>query len=698
MATRSRKTALEVHRGSPYPFGATFQRGSVNFSVFARHATALSLVLYRHGQEDPFAELNLDPRLNRTGDVWHIGVAGLQPSVEYGYRADRQPNGNPLVHRYDPSVVVVDPYARVLTASVFPPGSPVLDEATLKSRRTWRSAISDEEFDWGLDQPLNRHLADTVIYEINVRGFTIHPSADVSRPGTFRGVVEKIPYLKELGVTAVELMPVTEFDEHSVASVNPFTGERLRDYWGYNPVSFFATKASYGGTGRPGAAIREFKAMVKALHEAGIEVILDVVLNHTGEGDERGRTISWRGLDNRVYYIVDPTTGRYHNYSGCGNTFNCNHPVVRSMLAACLRYWVTEMHVDGFRFDLASILGRGQDGEVLFNPPLLERIAAEPVLAKTKLIAEAWDAAGLYQVGTFPNWGRWAEWNGRFRDDVRRFLRGDAGSIGTLATRLAGSADLYQEDGRTPFHGVNFITSHDGFTLADLFSYETKHNEANGNGGDGGTNDNFSSNCGVEGPTDDPEISALRQRQVRNAATILLVSQGVPMILSGDERGRTQLGNNNAYCQDNELSWIDWREDRTGSALVRFFRLLIDFRRRHPTLRRRSFGEAGQDGWPAIWWHGVQLNHADWSDQARTLGMHLISGDKDDDVYVMLNMEAEAHDFELPALAKGRTWHRVVDTMQKPPRDIAEPGKEPAVRGRTYPVGPRTVVVLLGRS
>ena len=696
MAARSRKTALEVHRGSPYPFGTSLQRGGVNFSVFARHATALSLVLYRPGRQDPIAELVLDPRLNRTGDVWHISVDGLPASVEYGYRADRRPNGNPLVHRYDPSAVVVDPYARALTAGVFPPGSPVFDEATLKSRRTWRSLVSDEEFDWGLDQPLNRHLADTIIYEIHVRGFTVHPSARVTRPGTFRGIVDKIPYLKELGITAVELMPVTEFDEFSVPFVNPFTGERLREYWGYNPLSFFAPKASYGGTGRPGDEVREFKAMVKALHEAGIEVILDIVLNHTGEGDERGRTISWRGLDNRTYYIIDRTTGRYHNYSGCGNTLNCNHPVVRSMLAACLRYWVTEMHVDGFRFDLASVLGRGQEGEVLTNPPLLERIAAEPVLAKTKLIAEAWDAAGLYQVGTFPNWGRWAEWNGRYRDDVRRFLRGDPGSVGALATRLAGSADLYQDDGRTPCHGVNFITSHDGFTLADLFSYERKHNEANGGNG-GGSDDNLSSNCGVEGPTDNREVNLLRQRQIRNAATILLVSQGVPMILGGDERGRTQLGNNNAYCQDNELSWIDWRADQAERALIRFFRLLIDFRKRHPTLRRRSFGEGGEEGWPPIWWHSTLLSQTDWSEQARTLAMHLTGGDNDDDVYVMLNSGADRRDFELPELSAGRAWHRVVDTMLKPPRDIAERGDEVAVRTPTYTVGAHAVVVLLGR-
>ena len=697
MSRGDRRAKYVVHRGSPYPFGASERHGGINFSVFARHATALSLVLFRPGVEEPIAEFALDPRFNRTGDVWHILVTGLPASIQYGYRANREPNENPRVHRYDPSAVVVDPFSKALSAGVYPADSPVFDEATLKSRRTWRSVIPDDRFDWGVDQPLNVPLADSIIYELHVRGFTVHPSSLVRHPGTFRGVVEKIPYLKELGVTAVELMPVTEFDEHSVKFRDPVSGERLRDYWGYNPLSFFAPKASYAGTREAGGELAAFKTMVKALHTAGIEVILDIVLNHTGEGDERGRTISWRGLDNRTYYIIDPATGRYHNYSGCGNTINCNHPVVRTMLVACLRYWVTEMHVDGFRFDLASVLGRGQDGEVLFNPPLLERIAAEPVLANTKLIAEAWDAAGLYQVGSFPNWGRWAEWNGRYRDDVRRFLRGDEGTIGPLATRLAGSADLFQAGGRAPYHGVNFVTSHDGFTLADLVAYNEKHNEANGEDVDGGTDENLSWNCGVEGPTADETVLALRWRQVRNAATLLMVSQGVPMLLAGDERGRTQRGNNNAYSQDNELGWIDWREDGERRALSRFFRLLIQFRKHHPSLRRRSFGDNGSNAWPAIWWHGVKLNEADWSPESRRIAMHLAGGGRDDDIYVIVNGDTAAHPFELPALDGGRQWYRVVDTMRDPPSDIVEPGGEVKVPTPTYQTGPRSVVVLRGR-
>jgi isoamylase len=697
MPTKIRHPAFELRRGSPFPFGASIQIDGVNFSVFSRHATKVSLVLYQPGREEPVAELPFDPRYNRTGDVWHGLVAGPVASLQYGFRLDREPNDNPQVHRFDPSVVVVDPHARALAAGTFPAGSPAFDERALASRRTWRSVVAVKSFDWGTDQPLSVHLADSIIYELHVRGFTIHPSSGVARPGTFRGVVEKIPYLKDLGVTAVELMPVTEFDEFANPHANPYTGERLRDYWGYNPLSFIAPKASYGGTGEVGGEVNEFKAMVKALHEAKIEVILDIVLNHTGEGDVRGRTLCWRGLDNRIYYIIDPVSGRYHNYSGCGNTINANHPVVRNLLVDCLRDWVTEMHVDGFRFDLASILGRGEDGEVLFNPPLLERIAADPVLANTKLIAEAWDAAGLYQVGTFPNWGRWAEWNGRFRDDVRRFLRGEAGMIGALATRLAGSADLYQDDGREPYHGINFVTSHDGFTLADLFSYNEKHNGANGEGSDGGMDLNFSWNCGVEGPTGDESISALRRRQARNAAAILLLSQGVPMILAGDERSRTQLGNNNAYCQDNETSWINWRADERQEGLLRFFRLLVDFRKRHPGQRRRSFLEAGPDGWPAIWWHGFRLNEADWSAESRSLAMHLPRSTRDDDIYVILNAHWEPHSFELPVLPGDLQWLRVVDTTLEPPRDIAEPGTEPRVVGHSYLVGPRSVVVLVGR-
>ncbi|MCL4810017.1 MAG: glycogen debranching enzyme, partial [Thermoanaerobaculia bacterium] len=521
-------------------------------------------------------------------------------------------------------------------------------------------------------------------------------SSGVAHPGTFRGVVEKIPYLVDLGVTAVELMPVTEFEENDNERRNPFTGERLKNLWGYHPVSFFAPRSAYAASREPGAAVDEFREMVKALHEAGIEVILDIVVNHTGEGDEKGPTHSFRGLDNSTYYILDGE-GRYTNFSGCGNTFNCNHPVARDLVLDALRYWVTEMHVDGFRFDLASILGRGRDGSVLTNPPLLERIAADPVLANTKLIAEAWDAAGLYQVGHFPNWGRWAEWNGRYRDDLRRFLKGDGGMVSLLATRLSGSADLYQGGGRAPHHSVNFVTSHDGFPLADLFTYSRKYNDANGEGNRDGGDDNHSWNCGHEGPGAPPEVERLRRRMARNAFALLLVSQGVPMILSGDEAGRTQRGNNNAYCQDNEISWFDWELVERNADLVRFVKTLVRLRRRNPLLRRRSFVAEGPGAAP-VTWHGHVPYRPDWSPGATCLGMHLKDPAEGDDVYVVANAHHETHRIELAPPSAGRRWHVVVDTYREPPFDAFEEGSEPLLADPMHlEVGPRSIVVLTGK-
>ncbi|MBU0985406.1 MAG: isoamylase, partial [candidate division Zixibacteria bacterium] len=485
---------FEISRGHPLPLGATARRRGINFALFARHATSVTLVLFAPGSTAPLAEFPMDPRFNRTGDIWHAFVRGLDVELEYGYRVDRQPNDAPQIHRYDASRILVDPYARALS------GGEVWGEVTGTHqpgcRKEWRSLIDDDDYDWGLDQPLNIPMADTVIYEMHVRGFTRHPSSGVKNPGTFMGVVEKIPYLKQLGITAVEMLPINEFAETGTDRVNPFTGEPLLNYWGYNPVNFFAPKCSYSSRTEAGEQVREFKQMVRALHKAGIEVILDVVFNHSAEGDERGPVISFKGLDNSIYYLIVPPSGRYHNYTGCGNTLNCNHPVVRDLILECLRYWVTEMHVDGFRFDLASVLGRGRDGSVLANPPLLERIAADPILGNTKLIAEAWDAAGLYQVGTFPSWGRWAEWNGKFRDDIRRFVKSEPGLSAVVADRMQGSPDLYAGSGRMPCHSINFVTCHDGFTLADLVSYNEKHNDANGEDNRDGHNDNQSWNCG----------------------------------------------------------------------------------------------------------------------------------------------------------------------------------------------------------
>ncbi|MHB8709560.1 MAG: glycogen debranching protein GlgX [Desulfuromonadales bacterium] len=679
-----------VLRGHPLPFGATRLAGGVNFAIFSRHATAVTLVLFWPGDPEPLMEFPLDPELNRTGDVWHVFVQGLAPGFEYGYRAAREGHKPSPLHRFDSAAVLLDPYAKALN------GPSLWRGASREEPRggNWRGVLADEAFDWEFDRPLKRHLADTIIYELHVRGFTRHPSSGVAHPGTYSGVIEKIPYLQQLGITAVELLPVTEFDEADNFRVNPLTGETLHNLWGYHPLSFFAPKGAYAVDPVPGAQLREFREMVKALHRAGIEVILDLVFNHTGEGNERGRTLSFRGLDNSVYYLLDRSSGAYANYSGCGNTVNCNHPVVRNLIVDALCWWVTEMHVDGFRFDLASILSRGPDGVPLANPPLIEQLAANPVLADAKLIAEAWDAAGLYQVGTFPNFGRWAEWNGKFRDDLRRFVRGDAGMVPHLATRLAGSSDLYQEDGRAPFHSINFVTCHDGFTLADLVSFEKKHNEANGEFNADGSDENFSSNCGIEGPSADPAIRIRRARRVRNFAALLLLSHGVPMWLAGDELGNSQGGNNNAWCQDNVTGWLDWRGLEEERGLFDFCRHLIAFRQRHALLRPRHF-EGEENGERRLTWHGPQLFKIDWSEQSRSLGMYL-QGLKDEaEIYLIAHAAPETQVFALPVLAGDGKWRRFVDTACDPASCL--PGEEPILANQlSYAVGGESVVVLVG--
>ena len=674
-------------RGHPLPFGATVARGGINFAIFSRHATAVTLLLFLPGSKVEMAAFPLDRHHNRTGDVWHAFVSGLNPGIEYAYRIEGRTGTR---HRFDPHLCLADPYALALN-SPRPWGN-----RTRRPRDAYRRAlIVARDYDWGLDQPINRPMADSVIYELHVRGFTQDPSSQVRRPGTFRGLIEKIPYLLELGITAVELLPVTEFDEGDNERINPEDGSALRNFWGYHPLSFFALKAGYAADVGPGSEVNEFKDLVKAMHAAGIEVILDVVYNHSGEGDQRGPTYSMKGIDNSTYYML-ASDGGYRNFSGCGNTINCNHPYVRHFILDSLRYWVTEMHVDGFRFDLASILGRDQDGNVLASPPLLEQIAGDPVLADTKLIAEAWDAAGLYQVGSFPNWGRWAEWNGRFRDDIRRFVRGEPGMVGNLATRLAGSSDLFQSD-REPGHGINFVTSHDGFTLADLVSYEDKHNLANGEENRDGDSHNLSWNCGHEGPVADAGIQALRDRQVRNFATLLLLARGVPMILAGDELGRTQGGNNNAYCQDNRISWLDWERGASHRSLMRFFRLLIAFRKSHKLLRYDSF--TVREGLGAqIHWHGFRLGEPDWSQNSHSLAMHLrgnAPGGRAEDIFLMANAHWEAHDFELPHLDEG-AWCVFVDTGKAGDEAIRElDALSPLRDSRLYRVESRGLAVLV---
>ena len=682
-----------ILRGHPLPLGTTIHRKGVNFSIFSKHATACALLLFEPGSTEPAATLPLDPRANRTGQVWHIFVEGLDAGAHYAFRFDMQPNPNPDVYRFDPRKRLLDPYARVLSGGA---KWGAFEKGFQPARHC---VVTENHFDWAQDQPLNIPLVDSIIYEMHVRSFTRDPSSGVAHPGTFAGLIEKIPYLKNLGVTAVELLPVNEFEEADTDRVNPFTGEPLVNLWGYQPTAFFAPNTAYSSKRGDGEQVREFKQLVRSMHEAGLEVILDMVFNHTAEGDQHGPTWSFRGIDNATYYIIDPDTGTYMNYSGCGNTVNCNNPVVRDFIVDCLHYWVTEMHVDGFRFDLASVLGRGQDGAVLKNPPLLESMAYDPVLANTKLIAEAWDAAGLYQVGTFPSWGRWAEWNGIFRDDVRKFVRGDAGMTSALATRLLGSPDLYETSAREPYHSINFVTCHDGFTLDDLVSYDQKHNLANGENNHDGNNANLSWNCGVEGPTTDAAINEIRARQRKNFAAILLFSHGVPMILSGDELGRTQQGNNNAYCQDNDVSWLNWEMATTNAGLLRFFQHMIDFRKRCPMLQRDTFALDGETGFH-VTWHGSKRMSADWSPESRSVAMQWTQIHKDgsvEDLHFIAHAHWDDCEFELPDIGD-RAWLRLVDTSLPSPNDIADEGAEfPLSAQESYFVRARSVAIFIAR-
>ena len=687
---------FEIDRGAPVPFGATLVRGGINFAVYSPHAHSVSLVLFDECSQEPLMEFPLDADLNRTGFVWHAYVKGLNHGVKYGFRLRGEQPFNPI----DERIVLLDPYARTTCGGKIW-GKPFKINRDGKEHTFRISAIINNAFDWGTDRQLNIPLSESIIYELHVRGYTIHNSSGVKAKGTFLGLTEKIPYLKELGITAVELMPITDFDETMIDRTNPRTGERLLNFWGYDPISFFAPKAAYAHTENEYQIVNEFKSMVKAFHQAGIEVILDMVFNHTGEGNEKGPVYHFKGLDKTVYYLIDPESGEYLNFSGCGNTLNCNHPVVRDMILDSLRYWVMEMHVDGFRFDLASILGRGRDGEVLANPPLIERIAEDPVLAHTKLIAEAWDAGGLYQVGNFPHFQRWMEWNGKFRDDVRRFVRGDAGMVPVLATRLAGSSDLYQDDGREPYHSVNFVTCHDGFTLQDLVSYNQKHNWENGENNRDGADENFSWNCGVEGEATEANVLKLRAQQKRNFMTILLLSQGVPMLLGGDEFGRTQKGNNNAYCQDNEISWVNWHLARENSDFLRFVRLLIRFRQAHPTFHRTHFKVQVLEGIPEMSWHGLKVGQPDWSEQSKWLGLLYstfpLTGDPD--IYLMFNAHEATKRFELPAPRDGHRWHLLLNTYNVSPQDIFQEEHAPILDNQKYfDVKGRSSVVLIGKK
>jgi isoamylase len=701
-ATATRTAAAAVaHAGLSFPLGASVVPGGVNFSVFSRHATRMDLLLFDSAaQAQPSQVIELDPRRDRTYHYWHVCVPGLRPGQLYAYRA-LGPFDPSRGLRFDPSKALLDPYGRAV----------VVPEAYSRRRSGqygeraavgMKSAVVDPgAYDWEGDAPLRRSFASTVIYEMHVAGFTRHPSSGVTADlrGTYGGMIEKIPYLRDLGITAVELLPIFQFDRQDCPAGRV-------NYWGYAPVSFFAPHTGYSSRQDALGPLDEFRDLVKALHRAGIEVILDVVYNHTAEGNAAGPTLCFRGLANEVYYILENDRAQYANYSGTGNTLNANQAIVRRMILDSLRYWVAEMHVDGFRFDLAAILARDEDGRPLENPPALWDIESDPVLSGTKLIAEAWDAAGLYQLGSFVGHS-WKEWNGRFRDDVRSFMKGDRGTVPLLAQRVLGSPDIFGHREREPEQSINFVTCHDGFTLKDLVSYNDKHNQGNGEGNRDGADDNRSWNCGVEGPSEDAAIEALRHRQVKNFLVAMLLSIGTPMLLMGDEMGRTQRGNNNAYCQDNELSWLDWRLLERHVGLQRFVRTLIAQRLRWVEWIETS-GEASVGlslnellRRAEIDWHGITLGQPDWGEDSHSLACTIRSGPGHVPfwLHLMFNAYWEPLEFELPAVPDTALsgWQRWIDTARESPEDIMDSPAAPLVRGTNYRLMPRSVAALFVR-
>ena len=680
---------LRVTRGHPLPLGASRTIGGINFVLICRHATSVRLVLSEPCNPESETEIPLGPRFFRTGDHWHIRVEGLPDEFAYGYRVDG-PSGP--MHRYDPSLVLLDPACRALSC-----GRPWGHAPGTTRRSLLTPSMGDRQDD--LNPRIPR--SDTILYELHVRGFTVDESSGVRHPGTFAGLAEKLPYLRDLGITAVELLPIDEFDESDCKFINPSTGERHRNLWGYNTIAYAAVKAAYASNWEGGAPREEFRRMVVDFHKEGLEVILDVVFNHTAEGGDDGPTYHFKGLDNSLYYMLDEQ-GRYLNFAGCGNAVNSNHPIVRSQILSCLRNAVAESGVDGFRFDLASVLGRDRRGNVLLEPPVIEQITEDALLADSKMIAEPWDAAGLYQVSSFPGGHRWSVWNGQYRDDVRRFWRGEPGMASAMATRLCGSDDVAR--GRGPLHSINFITCHDGFTLNDLVSFDQKHNHDNGEGSRDGSDLNFSWNCGAEGPTDDPAINALRARQARNLMATLLISQGVPMILAGDEMLRTQRGNNNAWCQDNAISWVDWTLVDRNAGFHRFVRELIALRKRHHVLRRRTFFGSQPGSTPDIVWHGDRPCLPDFSEGSRALAFALDGrrGDRpevDRDLYVAMNAHWEPREFLIPASPSGRPWRRAVDTSLSSPDDAPGLDRGPIVATlQAYRVEARSMIVLVSEE
>jgi len=678
-------SGFKVRPGFFAESGVVVIPGGVSFTVHSQNATSFKLALFKREAAEPYAVIRF-PDNYRVGDVHSMIVFGLDiEEFEYAYI---------VVGPYEPekglifnnTKYLLDPYARAVAG-----------------QRSWgvkpeygmqyRARAVANDFDWANTKQPRIPMEELVIYELHVRGFTMDPSSGVQNPGTFEGLAEKIPYLLDLGINAVELMPIFEFDE--MRDMRTVNGKKLYDYWGYNPVCFFAPNTSYSADVEYNREGHGLRALIKKFHENGIEVILDVVFNHTAEGDEEGPYISFKGFDNSVYYMLTPD-GKYYNFSGCGNTLNCNHPIVQRMILDCLRYWVVEYRVDGFRFDLASILGRNEDGTPMSNPPLLQNLAFDPILADVKLIAEAWDAGGLYQVGTFPSWNRWSEWNGRYRDDIRRFLKGDSGLAHIAAERIAGSQDIYNPERRGTNASVNFITCHDGFTLADLYSYNSKHNEANGWNNTDGTDNNNSWNCGIEGDTEDEGVLKLRKRIMKNAIAILLSSQGTPMVLAGDEFGNTQHGNNNAYCQDNETSWLNWELAHENNEILRFFKKMMSLRKKHPVLQKCT--RLAHCGFPHVSKHGVNPWHLDDWEETRVIGVMFAGRSRDDSaddiVYIAINSYWENQLLTLPELPATLEWRVEVNTSSQE-EGFAGQTEKKRVEGSKINLEPRTVAILI---
>ncbi|MEG1292138.1 MAG: glycogen debranching protein GlgX, partial [Lachnospiraceae bacterium] len=686
---------IKFRIGKALPFGATIVPGGVNFSIYSKHATACELLLFHKREREPYAVIPL-PQEFRIGDVYSIIVFDIDyVEVEYGYQMDGkfEPDSG---YWFNKEKILLDPYAKSVSGRAVWGEEPDWDDTF-----QYRGRIAYDDFDWNGDKQLEYNMEDLIIYETHVRGFTKHSSSQVKYGGTFAGVIEKIPYLKELGINCIEFLPIYEFDEFE--NYREIDGRKLYNYWGYSPVCFFAPKTGYAATGKYGMEVDELKNLVRVLHENGIEIILDVVFNHTAEGNEQGPYISYRGIDNKTYYLLTPE-GEYYNFSGCGNTLNCNNSIVRTSILDCLRYWVSEYHIDGFRFDLASILARDANGESMTSPPLLEVLAGDAILSKTKLIAEAWDAGGMYQVGSFPSWGKWAEWNGKYRDTIRYFLKGYVSAANEIVDRISGSPDMYNN--RSANASINFITCHDGFTLMDLVSYNEKHNFDNGENNQDGSNDNVSWNCGYEGKTENSNILQLRMQQVKNAATILLISRGVPMLLAGDEFGNSQCGNNNAYCQDNEISWLDWDDLKRNKDLFYYFKKIIALRKTHPVIRNHTFDtDFNGTGYPELSWHGINAWERDGGFDNLVMGVMYAEDkikygmDQDYFIYVGLNMHWEAHHMQLPILPEGKSWHLFADTTVLEQDEIMDETKLKKVENeKEILLKARSIVITIGKN